>query len=114
MLAVQAPSNELLQFKVALCDIEFGDESKAKLSIKNITYPGDSPAWYYAQAAWEYRYGIPKKLAPTLPQPNRSSVPAPCFLMRHLPIWASNFKKYQKSDERSRTDLQSHPITPQW
>jgi len=61
MLAAQAPSNELLQFKVALCDIEFGDESKAKLSIKNITYPGDSPAWYYAQAAWEYRYGTPKK-----------------------------------------------------
>jgi predicted Zn-dependent protease len=61
MLAAQDPANELLQFKLALCDIEAGDDVRAKNSLKNIKYPGDSPAWYYAQAVWEYRHSNPKK-----------------------------------------------------
>ena len=61
MLASQDPANELLQFKLALCDIEAGDDVRAKNSLNNIKYPGDSPAWYYAQAIWEYRHSNPKK-----------------------------------------------------
>jgi len=53
--------NELLQFKVALCDIMAGDEDRAHKSMNSIAFPGDSPAWYYAKAAWEYHHGNPKK-----------------------------------------------------
>lgn len=54
-------SNELLQFKVALCDIKAGDEERAHKSMNSIAFPGDSPAWYYARAAWEYHHGNSKK-----------------------------------------------------
>jgi hypothetical protein len=29
--------------------------------MQSIKYPGDSPAWYYAQAAWEFKKGNAKK-----------------------------------------------------
>lgn len=60
-LRLRDRSNELLQFKVALCDIKAGDEERARKSMKSIAFPGDSPAWYYAQAAWEYQHGHAKK-----------------------------------------------------
>ena len=49
--------NELLQFKVALCDILAGEYERASRVINGIKYPGDSPAWYYANAAMEYKKG---------------------------------------------------------
>jgi predicted Zn-dependent protease len=49
--------NELLQFKVVLCDLELGENDRAKKVMNAIKYPGDSPAWYYAQAAWELKNG---------------------------------------------------------
>lgn len=49
--------NELLQFKVVLCDLETGEEESAKRIMNAIKYPGDSPAWHYAQAAWELKQG---------------------------------------------------------
>jgi tetratricopeptide (TPR) repeat protein len=44
--------HELLQFKVVLCDILLGEFDRAGKVMKTIKYPGDSPAWYYAHAAW--------------------------------------------------------------
>jgi hypothetical protein len=29
--------------------------------MRAMRYPGDSPAWYYAEAAWEIKQGNPKK-----------------------------------------------------
>jgi predicted Zn-dependent protease len=55
------PSNELLQFKVVLCDIQAGDDESARRVMRAMRYPGDSPAWYYAEAAWEIKQGNPKK-----------------------------------------------------
>ena len=57
----QNRDNELLQYKVALCDILLTDDERAKKSMQSIKYPGDSPAWYYAQAAWEFKKGNAKK-----------------------------------------------------
>lgn len=49
--------HELLQFKVALCDILSGETDRAKKVMNAIKYPGDSPAWYYAHAALEQKQG---------------------------------------------------------
>ena len=49
--------HELLQFKVALCDILAGETDRAKKVMNAIKYPGDSPAWYYAHAALEHKQG---------------------------------------------------------
>ena len=49
--------HELLQFKVALCDIMAGETVRATKVMNTIKYPGDSPAWYYAHAALEHKQG---------------------------------------------------------
>lgn len=49
--------HELLQFKIALCDILAGEPGRATRVINTIKYPGDSPAWYYAHAALEHKQG---------------------------------------------------------
>jgi tetratricopeptide (TPR) repeat protein len=53
--------NELLQFKVFLCQLLIGDDGRATETLKTIKYPGDTPAWYYAQAAWASKHGDNKK-----------------------------------------------------
>lgn len=53
--------NELLQFKVVLCDLALDDTERAKKVMNAIKYPGDSPAWYYAHAAYENKTGNKKK-----------------------------------------------------
>jgi len=53
--------NELLQFKIFLCDLQLGDKDKAAKALKGIKYPGDTPAWYYGQAAWASKNGDNKK-----------------------------------------------------
>jgi Tfp pilus assembly protein PilF len=49
--------NELLQFKVGLCDLQAGETDRAKRVMNAIKYPGDSPAWYYGQAALANKEG---------------------------------------------------------
>ena len=53
--------NELLQFKIFLCELQLGDKDAATKTMKNIKYPGDTPAWYYAHAAWESKNGNKNK-----------------------------------------------------
>ena len=55
------PRNELLQFKVFLCQLQLGNKDEAAKALKGIKYPGDTPAWYYGQAAWESKNGNNKK-----------------------------------------------------
>lgn len=57
----QDPRNELLQFKIFLCQLQLGKKEDAAKSLKGINYPGDTPAWYYGQAAWESKNGNNKK-----------------------------------------------------
>jgi tetratricopeptide (TPR) repeat protein len=51
------PRNELLQFKVFLCYLQMKDDEAAQKALAKVRYPGDTPAWYYAQAAWEFSRG---------------------------------------------------------
>ncbi len=57
------PRNELLQFKVFLSLLQLNQTDEAAKSLARIKYPGDTPAWYYAQAAWESKKGNKKKAA---------------------------------------------------
>lgn len=52
-MLVNDPRNELLQFKVFLCQLQLENTEAAKKALNSMTYPGDTPAWYYAHAAWE-------------------------------------------------------------
>jgi len=56
-MLVSDPRNELLQFKIFLCQLQLGDKEAAGKTLSKMRYPGDSPAWYYAQAAWEISAG---------------------------------------------------------
>lgn len=51
------PKNELLLFKCFLCKLLLDQTDDAGKIMKRLKYPGDSPAWYYAQAAWEIKHG---------------------------------------------------------
>jgi predicted Zn-dependent protease len=55
------PRNELLQFKILLCQLQLGDKEAAAKTLKAIKFPGDTPAWYYASAAIESKNGNNKK-----------------------------------------------------
>ncbi len=55
------PRNELLQFKALLCNLQLGEKEAAQKILKGIKYPGDTPAWYYSQAAVESKNGNKKK-----------------------------------------------------
>jgi predicted Zn-dependent protease len=55
------PQNELLQFKVFLCHLQLGNKEDAEKALKAVKYPGDTPAWYYSQAAWASKNGDNKK-----------------------------------------------------
>lgn len=51
------PRNELLQFKVFMCQLLSGDTEAARKSLSRMKFPGDTPAWYFASAAWELQRG---------------------------------------------------------
>jgi tetratricopeptide (TPR) repeat protein len=53
--------NELLQFKLVLCDLALNETDRAKKVMNAIKYPGNSAAWYYAHAAYENKMGNNKK-----------------------------------------------------
>lgn len=55
------PQNELLQFKSFLCQLQLGNKEESAKALKAIKYPGDTPAWYYAHAAWASKSGDNKK-----------------------------------------------------
>lgn len=55
------PRNELLQFKIFLSQLQLGNKEEAQKALNRVKYPGDTPAWYYAQAAWESKQGNNKK-----------------------------------------------------
>jgi len=55
-LLKRAPRNELILFKVYLSALLRGDDEKAQVWLRKIPRAGDSPAWFYAQSAWDFKH----------------------------------------------------------
>ena len=52
---------ELIKFKVYMTYLMEGKESKAHSMMEEFQFTGDTPALYYAQAAWEYKHNNGQK-----------------------------------------------------
>lgn len=51
------PQNELLRFKVFLCQLALGRQDEAAKTAKAMQPAGSTPSWYYAQALFARRDG---------------------------------------------------------
>lgn len=54
---------ELIKFKIYMTLLLEGKESKAHAMMEDFQFTGDTPALYYAQAAWEYKHNNAQKAA---------------------------------------------------
>ncbi len=54
---------ELIKFKIYMTLLLQGKESRAHSLMEEFQFTGDTPALYYAQAAWEYKHNNPEKAA---------------------------------------------------
>lgn len=52
---------ELIKFKIYMTYLMDGKESKAHSMMEEFQFTGDTPALYYAQAAWEYKHNNAQK-----------------------------------------------------
>ena len=50
-------TNERLRFGVFLSNLGLKDEEQARMALDLITFPTESAAYYYAQAAWAFAHG---------------------------------------------------------
>jgi tetratricopeptide (TPR) repeat protein len=50
-------SNERLRYGVLLARLGSHDEAGAQLAFARIKFPTETPAYYYAQAAWQFAHG---------------------------------------------------------
>jgi tetratricopeptide (TPR) repeat protein len=54
---------ELIKFKIYMTLLLEGKESHAQAMMEEFQFTGDTPALYYAQAAWEFKHNNPEKAA---------------------------------------------------
>jgi Flp pilus assembly protein TadD len=54
---------ELMKFKIYMTLLLEGKESRAHAMMEQFQFTGDTPALYYAQAAWEFKHNNPEKAA---------------------------------------------------
>jgi tetratricopeptide (TPR) repeat protein len=54
---------ELMKFKIYMTLLLEGKESRAQAMMEQFQFTGDTPALYYAQAAWEFKHSNPEKAA---------------------------------------------------
>src|SRR2546426_4494338 len=54
---------ELIKFKIYMTLLLEGKESRAQAMMEQFQFTGDTPALYYAQAAWEFKHNNPEKAA---------------------------------------------------
>jgi tetratricopeptide (TPR) repeat protein len=54
---------ELIKFKIYMTFLLEGKESRAHSMMDEFQFTGDTPALYYAQAAWEFQHNHPEKAA---------------------------------------------------
>ena len=51
------PKDDLVRFRVFLTYLLEKNDTAARATLSDIAFPGDQPAFYYANAAWEYAHG---------------------------------------------------------
>src|SRR5881398_1356785 len=54
---------QLIKFKIYMTLLLDGKESRAQAIMEQFQFTGDTPALYYAQAAWEFKHSNPEKAA---------------------------------------------------
>lgn len=56
-LGDEHPHDELVQFRILLTWLLEGNEEEARQALEAIRFPSKTPAYYYANAAWEFARG---------------------------------------------------------
>jgi len=56
-------ASQLIKFKIYMTLLLEGKESRAQAMMEEFQFTGDTPALYYAQAAWEFKHNNPDKAA---------------------------------------------------
>jgi Flp pilus assembly protein TadD len=54
-------ASQLIKFKIYMTLLLEGKESRAQAMMEQFQFTGDTPALYYAQAAWEFKHNNPDK-----------------------------------------------------
>jgi len=67
---------ELIKFKIYMTLLLQGKESRAHSMMEEFQFTGDTPALYYAQAAWEYKHNNLEKAADWTSSANKIYSPA--------------------------------------
>src|SRR5213075_2216782 len=67
---------ELIKFKIYMALLMDGKESRAHSMMEEFQFTGDTPALYYAQAAWEYKHNNAEKAADWTGSANKIYSPA--------------------------------------
>ena len=67
---------ELIKFKIYMTLLLQGKESRAHSMMEEFQFTGDTPALYYAQAAWEYKHNNAEKAADWTGSANKIYSPA--------------------------------------
>jgi tetratricopeptide (TPR) repeat protein len=67
---------ELIKFKIYMSLLLEGKESRAHAMMEEFQFTGDTPALYYAQAAWEFKHNNPEKAADWTASANKIYSPA--------------------------------------
>lgn len=60
-LRATGANGELVQFKIILTHLLDQDDASAQKALKQMKFPGDSAAYYFANAAWEFAHDNPGK-----------------------------------------------------
>jgi tetratricopeptide (TPR) repeat protein len=56
-------ASQIMKFKIFMTLLLEGKESRAQKMMEQFQFTGDTPALYYAQAAWEFKHNNPTKAA---------------------------------------------------
>jgi Tfp pilus assembly protein PilF len=56
-LNVPGRQKELVDFKIVLTALGMGDDAKAREVLDHMKFPGDTAAYYFAGAGWEFAHG---------------------------------------------------------
>src|SRR5205809_327246 len=67
---------ELIKFKIFMALLMDGKESRAHSMMEEFQFTGDTPALYYAQAAWEYKHNNAQKAEDWTTSANKIYSPA--------------------------------------
>jgi len=57
LLMVSGLPKELVDFKILLAVLGQGNDAKARELLNHIKFPGDTAAYYFANASWEFAHG---------------------------------------------------------